>query len=163
MILDLCSLPSLGWACRAFRSLPRNACKQTKRGGPTSLTTALEGRLPRECSRSLPFSQTSWFIMHRSAWNRYSANFAFTEFSEVRRSLGALAHITLPPKGVWCEGQLIKVGPLALPKDGGRAYEAHLAVGCGDGHGVGSGQRGRLGGHHSGHKRRRYQKRHRKQ
>src|SRR5215217_4626289 len=43
MILDLCSLPSLGWACRAFRSLPRNACKQTKRGGPTSLTTALEG------------------------------------------------------------------------------------------------------------------------
>src|SRR5215217_1633159 len=42
MILDLCSLPSLGWACRAFRSLPRNACKQTKRGGPTSLTTALD-------------------------------------------------------------------------------------------------------------------------
>src|SRR5215213_9564846 len=65
--------------------------------------------------------------------------------------LCAMAHIHLPQRGVLCNRQLIKVGSLALPNDGGRVYEAYLALGCGDDHGVGRGQRGRLGGHHSGH------------
>ena len=38
--------------------------------------TPLEGRLPRDCSRSIPISQTPWSIMHPSAWKVNSRHFA---------------------------------------------------------------------------------------
>jgi hypothetical protein len=41
-------------------------------------------RAARWCPLDSPFSLAP---IHRSAWNRYSANFAQTEFSEVRHSL----------------------------------------------------------------------------
>src|SRR5215216_3721138 len=46
----------------------------------------LEGRLPRDYSRSIPISQTPWSIMHPSAWkvNSPKLDFRFTEFSEVQ-------------------------------------------------------------------------------
>ena len=41
--------------------------------------TPLEGRLPRDCSRSIPISQTPWSIMHPSAWKVNSAKFALRD------------------------------------------------------------------------------------
>src|SRR5215203_2682386 len=68
--------------------------------------TPLEGRLPRDCSRSIPISQTPWSIMHRSAWkvNSPKLDFRFTEFSEVRQASCASAdgpHSVVVVGGSW--------------------------------------------------------------
>src|SRR5215218_7680456 len=41
--------------------------------------TPLEGRLPRDCSRSILISQTPWSIMHPSAWKGNSPKFVHKE------------------------------------------------------------------------------------
>jgi hypothetical protein len=46
-------------------------------------------------------SRPSSYVMHRSAWKGYSANFAFTTFSEVREGVHnyRLHHSTMPHPG----------------------------------------------------------------
>jgi hypothetical protein len=67
-------------------------------------------------------------LIHRSAWNRNSANFAFTEFSEVRNSLATPSNSknhsfgggSIPTTRVWCihyvlRGRHVKVQDSYLP------------------------------------------------
>src|SRR5215217_323632 len=46
--------------------------------------TLLEGRPPRDCSRSIPISQIPWSIMHPSAWKRNSRKFTVASDSSTR-------------------------------------------------------------------------------
>src|SRR5215210_9325798 len=77
-------------------------------------------------------------FIHRSAWNRYSANFAFTEFSEAHlitfnTNLAHLSDTPAPLTGVCCSRY---VGP-----DKVRRYRAHEQIPSGPIGGIGSRRR----------------------